>query len=237
MQIISGEFKRRKLESPKGSETTRPMPTRIREAIYSMLRGHVEGHNILDCFAGSGSMGLEAISRGAKRCLFVERDRGVAALIRRNIEALGVEDRADVALGDALGAAALTRAPRPIHLLFFDPPYKLVIEPDSRIRVMRQLNRLIQLLDDDGYAVFRTPWPLFEGMSLPDAHDDDTPIDLLDADLEWVEEDAPVKRPHGTTPVDLSLDDAVGPETHDYGSMAVHLYMKQTGATETIDAG
>jgi 16S rRNA (guanine966-N2)-methyltransferase len=146
MHILSGEFRRRKLETPKGAETTRPMPTRIRESIYSILRGHVEGHNILDCFAGSGSMGLEAISQGAARCVFVERDRAIAALINRNIESLGVEDRCEVALGDALGASALTRAPRPIHLLFFDPPYKLVIDPTSRKRVFRQLSRLIQLL-------------------------------------------------------------------------------------------
>ena len=234
MQILSGEFRRRKLESPKGSETTRPMPARVRESIYSILRGHVEGHNILDCFAGSGSMGLEAISRGAARCVFVERDRGVAALIQRNIETLGVEDRCEVAQGDALGAAALTRAPRPIHLLFFDPPYKLVIEPESRQRVFRQLNRLIQLLDDDGYAVFRTPWPLYEGMVLPISPDDDAaPVDLMDAALNWREESVSDGPLIDHTPVELHLDEAVGPETHDYGSMAVHLYMKKTG--EVVD--
>ena len=233
MQILSGEFRRRKLESPKGSETTRPMPARVRESIYSILRGHVEGHNVLDCFAGSGSMGLEAISRGANRVVFVERDRSVAGVIQRNIETLGVGDRCEVAQGDALGAAALTRAPRPIHLLFFDPPYKLVIERDSRKRVLKQLNRLIQLLDDDGYAVFRTPWPLFEGMRLPSESDDDgAPVDLLDEALNWrddLEGDSP-SIDH--TPVDLRLDDALGPETHEYGSMAVHLYMKKPASEE-----
>ena len=229
MQIISGEFRRRKLESPKGSETTRPMPARVRESIFAILRGHVEGQKILDCFAGSGSMGLEAISRGAARCVFVERDRSVAGVIKRNIETLGVGDRCDVVQGDALGASALTRAPKPIHLLFFDPPYKLVIEPESRKRVFRQLNRLIQLLDDDGYAVFRTPWPLYEGMAAPsvDAGGDGGEVDLLDQDLNWRAEDSTEGPVVDHTPVDLHLDDALGPETHTYNSMAAHLYMKK----------
>ena len=228
MQIISGQFRRRQLESPKDSETTRPMPSRVRESIFSILRGHTEGQNILDCFAGSGSMGLEAISRGAARCVFVERDRSIAGLIRRNIEALGVADRCDIVQGDALGAPALTRAPRPIHLIFFDPPYKLVIEPESRKRVFRQLNRLIRLLDDDGYAIFRTPWPLFEGMPTPNTDEHDGPVDLLDGDLNW-SEDATQEIPvFDHTPVDLHLDEALGPETHAYNSMAVHLYMKAT---------
>lgn len=234
MHILAGEFRRRKLESPKGSETTRPMPARVRESIYAILRGHVEGQNILDCFAGSGSMGLEAISQGAARCVFVERDRAVAGLIKRNIETLGVEDRCEVAQGDALGASALTRAPRPVHLLFFDPPYKLVIDPTSRVRVFRQLNRLIQLLDDDGYAVFRTPWPLYEGMAMPVTDNEDGLVDMLDQDLNWQDieiQDGPAV---DYTPVDLHLEEAIGPETHDYNSMAVHLYMKKTGEVETV---
>lgn len=230
MQILAGQFRRRKLESPKGSETTRPMPARVRESIFSILRGHVEGQNILDCFAGSGSMGLEAVSRGAERCVFVERDRGVAGVINRNIAALGVGDRCDVVQGDALGSAALTRAPRPVHLLFFDPPYKLVVDPESRKRVFKQLSRLIQLLDDDGYAVFRTPWPLYEGMAVPVAHEDDRVVDLLDEDLNWREADAsPEHGGFSRKPVDLRINDALGPETHEYNSMAVHLYMKDTG--------
>ncbi|MCB9839224.1 MAG: 16S rRNA (guanine(966)-N(2))-methyltransferase RsmD [Phycisphaeraceae bacterium] len=227
MQILSGDFRRRRLESPKGSETTRPMPSRVRESIFSILRGHVQGQNILDCFAGSGSMGLEAISRGAERCVFVERDRGVAKVVQRNIDALGVGDRCDLVQGDALGSAALTRAPRPVHLLFFDPPYKLVTDPESRPRVFRQLSRLIQLLDDEGYAVFRTPWPLFEGMPTPPQHADE--VDLLDEDLEWRDEEAPEPAFLNRTRVDLRIDDALGPETHAYNSMAVHFYMKDTG--------
>jgi 16S rRNA (guanine966-N2)-methyltransferase len=230
MQIISGEFRRRRLETPKGSETTRPMPTRVRESIFSILRGHVEGQNILDCFAGSGSMGLEAVSRGANRCVFVERDRVIAGLIGRNIAALDVSERCDVVQGDALGAAALTRAPRPLHLIFFDPPYKLVVDPDSRVRVYRQLNRLIQLLDDDGYAVFRTPWPLYEGMAVPTAQEDAGPVvDLLDEQLGWREGDVQDGPWIDRTPVRLDLEEAFGPETHEYNSMAVHLYMKNTG--------
>jgi len=212
------------------------MPSRVRESVFSILRGHTEGHGVMDCFAGSGSVGLEAISRGAGRCVFVERDRKVAGVLERNIAALGAGDRCDVVIGDALGPAALSRAPRPMHLLFFDPPYKLVVEPESRVRVFRQLSRLIQLLDDDGYAVFRTPWPLFEGMTTP-KDEGDEPVDLLDDDLEWRDDFGDAPSEFDRTPVDLEIEGALGPETHRYNSMAVHLYMKRPAAVRDDAVG
>jgi 16S rRNA (guanine(966)-N(2))-methyltransferase RsmD len=159
MRIISGRFRRRLLLSPKDAMTTRPIPDRVKESLFGMLRGNCEGANVLDCFAGTGAIGLEAISRGAARCVFVERDRKVADLLERNIETLACGEECEVVRSDALGPATLARAPRPLNLAFFDPPYPLVLDPQGWERVARQFSRVVELLSDDGFAILRTPWP------------------------------------------------------------------------------
>lgn len=159
MRIIAGEFRRRLLLTPKDASTTRPIPDRVKESVFGLLRGHCEGANVLDAFAGTGAIGLEAISRGAARCVFVEKDRKIADLLERNIEALGCEDRAELVRADALGPATLARAPRPLTLAFFDPPFPLLLDPQGWERVKRQFSRVVDLLSDDGFALLRTPWP------------------------------------------------------------------------------
>ncbi|MEO1583693.1 MAG: RsmD family RNA methyltransferase [Planctomycetota bacterium] len=205
MRIISGEFRRRKLFSPSDKSPARPMPDVVKEAVFNLLRGHTEGMAVLDLFAGSGAIGLEAVSRGASRCVLVERDRGTLAVLRKNIEHLGVEERAEAVSADALGPAVVSRCPRPVHLIFADPPYALVRDPNQWARMTQQLSRLIGLLDDDGYAVLRTPWPFLHERD-PERSDRDTTERFAD--------------------VRLTIEGAVGPETHAYGSTAVHLYMK-----------
>jgi 16S rRNA (guanine(966)-N(2))-methyltransferase RsmD len=160
MRIIAGEFRRRLLESPPDDTVTRPIPDRVKESLFAILRGHCEGASVFDGFAGTGAIGLEAISRGASRCVLVERDRDIAQMLRRNVEALGVQDRCEVVAGDCLGPGALARCPRPLHLAFLDPPYPLVRERVGLRRVLAQLGALVELLDASGYAVLRTPWPL-----------------------------------------------------------------------------
>src|SRR5215475_7819068 len=103
MRIIAGEFRSRRLLTPKDDAVTRPIPDRVKESLFGLLRGHCEGAQVFDGFAGTGALGLEAISRGAGRCVFVEKDKGAAELLRRNIEALGAGDRCELILGDALG--------------------------------------------------------------------------------------------------------------------------------------
>jgi 16S rRNA (guanine966-N2)-methyltransferase len=164
MRIIAGEFRRRILNSPPldrrtGESAARPMPDRVRESLFALLRGHTEDAAAFDAFAGSGSVGLEAISRGARRVVFIEQDRAVAATLKKNIAMLGVEDRAELVVGDALGPGALARCPRPVHLVFMDPPYPLVRDPLGWRRVSQQLASLVERLDADGFAVLRTPWP------------------------------------------------------------------------------
>jgi len=159
MRIIAGEFRSRKLISPPEGTPARPMPDRVKEAVFSILRGHFEGAAVVDAFAGSGAVGLEAVSRGARRCVLIERDRRVADVLRANVELLGAGDRCEVVLGDALGSAAVARCPRPVDIVFFDPPYDLVSTGPGWARVRDQLARFAALLADDGFAVLRTPWP------------------------------------------------------------------------------
>lgn len=161
MRIIAGEYRSRRLLSPP-DDLTRPMPDRVRESLFQLLRGHFEGAAVVDAFAGTGSIGLEALSRGASECVFIEMRREVASLLQENIAALGAQDRSVVVVGDALGASVLSRCPQPAHLIFFDPPYPMVEEARSRPRVMKQFAAMVQRLDDAGFAVLRTPWPYFD---------------------------------------------------------------------------
>jgi 16S rRNA (guanine(966)-N(2))-methyltransferase RsmD len=175
MRIIAGEFRRRVLLSPPDDKTTRPIPDRVKESVFSILRGHFEGATVFDGFAGTGAIGLEAVSRGASRCLLVEQDKAMSRLLTQNVERLGAGDRCEVLTADALGPGALARAPRPLHLAFLDPPYPLMRDPLGRRRIMAQLGALVDLLDPEGFAVLRTPWPLFDQPEPEDAEADDEP--------------------------------------------------------------
>lgn len=122
MRIIAGEWRGRKLAAPRG-EATRPTADRTRETLFSMLTsrlGSFEGLAVADLFAGSGALGLEALSRGASRCLFAEQDAAALAAIRANIAALGARERSEVR-----AASVLTLGPvaTPPDLLLLDPPY------------------------------------------------------------------------------------------------------------------
>lgn len=125
MRIIAGEFRGRKLDAPRG-DGTRPTTDRVRESLMSALvslRDGLDGAVVLDAFAGSGALSLEALSRGADTAVLCERDRDAAAVIERNIAALRFgRDRARLVRGDVLkrGAAA---PGRPFDLVFLDPPY------------------------------------------------------------------------------------------------------------------
>ena len=250
MRIIGGEFRRRRLKSPPERSSTRPLPDNVREAIFNLLRGHFEGVGVLDCFAGTGSFGLEAISRGAERVVMVERDRRVAAVLEDNMETLGVEDRGEVVMSDALGAAALSRCPRPAHIIFMDPPYEMVRDPEHWPRVRTQMLRLIQMLTPDGYAMLRTPWPFVHAVDPqtdePLTHEeakrrfDAARSEFLDEAFEGAEETGK-RRPEPQrkyVEIDLALEGALGPETHAYGTTAIHLYMRdpEAGAAETEGA-
>lgn len=157
LRIIAGDFRSRRLVAPSDAETTRPWTQRGRESIFNVLRGHYEGANVVDLFAGVGTIGLEMVSRGAARVLLVEQDRRIFSMLEQNVERLGCADRADLLCGDALGAVALLRAARPINLLFIDPPYAMMADEGLRARVLTQIRQAIALLASTAFVVLRTP--------------------------------------------------------------------------------
>jgi 16S rRNA (guanine(966)-N(2))-methyltransferase RsmD len=252
MRIIAGEFKSRRLITPRDDSTTRPIPDRVKVSLFGLLRGHCEGANVFDGFAGTGAIGLEAVSRGAARCVLVEKDKEAADMLRQNIENLGASDRCELVVGDALGAGALARVPRPLTLAFLDPPYPLTREPIGWMRVKAQLEKLIGLLGEDGFAVVRTPWPFTlkpadsEPAPRPEpkrkkkAREDRWSLDREEwakwagkgAKEEEAERDEGLPPKPGVeepgTPADMTIPNAIGPETHVYHSTAVHLYQKRT---------
>lgn len=129
MRIVSGEFRGRRIDAPKGDKT-RPTTDRVREAVFSAISSiagpDLGGGSVLDAFAGSGALGLEAVSRGCSSATFVERDRGALNTLKRNIETLGVTARTRVVVGDSFALARGAALPgAPFALLLLDPPYRL----------------------------------------------------------------------------------------------------------------
>jgi 16S rRNA (guanine966-N2)-methyltransferase len=123
VRIVAGSFRGRRLQAPAG-RATRPTADRVREALFSIL-GPLDGVRVLDLFAGSGALGIEALSRGAAAAVFVDSDPRAVAAIRRNLEAVGLDSR--VHRRDAI---AYLREPRdgPFELVFLDPPYSSALE-------------------------------------------------------------------------------------------------------------
>jgi 16S rRNA (guanine966-N2)-methyltransferase len=122
MRIISGTWRSRPLVAPKG-DTTRPTADRTRETLFSMLAsrlGSFEDLHVLDLFAGSGALGLEALSRGAAQCTFVEQDRAALDALEANITKLGAKAQCDVRKTSVLSLGA---ARAPYDLILMDPPY------------------------------------------------------------------------------------------------------------------
>jgi 16S rRNA (guanine966-N2)-methyltransferase len=117
VRVVAGDFKGHPLRAPRGA-ATRPTAERVREALFSML-GDVRAASVLDLFAGSGALGIEALSRGAEDAVFVDRDARAVAAIRRNLEAVGAT--ADVRRQDAIRFLAARRGT--FDLVLIDPPY------------------------------------------------------------------------------------------------------------------
>ena len=156
-KIISGDFRTRILLTPEGEDRTRPMTARVKESVFAMLHGWFAGARVLDLFAGVGTVGLECVSRGAAEVVMVERDREVFRYLEHNIETLKCRDRAIAIQADALGPTALARSPKPVDLVFMDPPYALMVDPATRKLVLAQAARTRALFAPKGFLVLRTP--------------------------------------------------------------------------------
>ncbi len=131
MRVIGGEFRSRRLRALPGL-ATRPTPDRLREALFNVLAPRVEGRIFLDAYAGCGAVGIEALSRGAARAVFIEKHRPAARLIEENLKSLGAEPRATVLCGPALKHLGRIEA----DIVFLDPPYDLENEYGQALRIL-----------------------------------------------------------------------------------------------------
>lgn len=122
MRVIAGTARSLPLKCPQGMET-RPTTDRIKETLFNMLNPRLYDCRFLDLFAGSGSIGIEALSRGAKEAVFVENNRKAAACVRENLSFTRLSDRARVLDADAISALKMLEGEPPFDLIFLDPPY------------------------------------------------------------------------------------------------------------------
>ncbi len=168
MRIVAGQNRGQRLSAPPG-DGTRPTSDRIRESLFNILESRFRGDGtpgfaglrVLDAFAGTGALGLEALSRGAERAFFMERDKAAQQACRANIRALGVADRAELIPGDCLKPPP---APAPCQLVFLDPPYGQDLAPPTLRALTAQ-----GWLTEDALIVLETsahePCPALNGFS------------------------------------------------------------------------
>jgi 16S rRNA (guanine966-N2)-methyltransferase len=177
--VIAGSLGGRRFNAPRG-RATRPTSERVREALFAML-GELDGESVLDLFAGSGALGIEAFSRGAGRVVFVERDASAVRLLRENLEALAIgPGDAQVRRAEVLSALGSARRRKETYdLLFIDPPYDQaqawgaelsavlpsLLEPSARVVVESDRREPLQLqlhverrrrYGDTSITIFRT---------------------------------------------------------------------------------
>jgi 16S rRNA (guanine966-N2)-methyltransferase len=149
VRIVAGKYKNRRLQTPK--EGTRPTLERVREALFSIL-GNIEGYKVVDFYSGSGALGLEALSRGAREVLLVESDRQAAELIRKNVAHIGAGDAARVIEQRVEDSRKTLERNAPIDLVLADPPWAIsAVALDVIPRVVRGL------LSEDAWLVIGHP--------------------------------------------------------------------------------
>ncbi len=175
MRVIGGEFRSRRLKSVPGL-ATRPTPDRLREALFNVLASRIEGALFVDAYAGTGAVGIEALSRGAAQAILVEISRGAVNALQENLLSLGIEDRAQVVSGKA---ASVVGRYRP-DIIFADPPYNkereygaifealaenppplFVVQHDARLVLPTRhgnLRRTRVLKQGDNSLSFYEPW-------------------------------------------------------------------------------
>jgi 16S rRNA (guanine(966)-N(2))-methyltransferase RsmD len=133
MRVIAGEFRSRRLKSIPGA-ATRPTPGRLRETLFDILAPRIPGSAFLDAYAGSGAVGIEALSRGAGHAFFLERHRAALEVIRQNLASLDLEPRATIVAGPVL----LTIPRCPADIVFLDPPYDLEREYAAVLEILSE---------------------------------------------------------------------------------------------------
>lgn len=147
MRVIAGSKRRLQLQTVPGM-TTRPTTDRIKETLFNMIGNDVYHCRFLDLFAGSGQMGIEALSRGASYACFVEKDKGALACIRQNLAHTDFTNESDVMPGDVLICLRGIEGAEAFDIIFIDPPYQLGVER----QVLETINQY-GLLHEDGYII------------------------------------------------------------------------------------
>lgn len=159
MRVIAGTHRRRKLHAPKDAKVSRPITDRVKQALFDRLymAGLLDGGNALDIFAGVGSLGIEALSRGIDHCTFIERDASIRALLERNLTELELNDRAAVLKVDALSGNWLPLVVKqPVLVAFCDPPYPVTQDEMGMARVMRLIEAMHAVIEPGGAVMLRT---------------------------------------------------------------------------------
>src|SRR5690349_18874379 len=155
MRIIGGRFKSRFIVGPEDDRTTRPITDRVKQSLFDIVAPLLDEDAIVyDCFAGTGSMGLESLSRGAKHAVFFESDRSALARLKKNIQSLSVEENSTIVSSDLFKYFTTANAPaEPVKIVFLDPPYHFLTERPDQLRALAQ--RLKDHVADDSLIVFR----------------------------------------------------------------------------------
>src|SRR5262245_4127089 len=167
MRIIAGQYKNKPLATPKGL-TIRPTAGKMREALFNICQSYIQDAFFLDLFAGSGAIGLEALSRGAQRITFVDNSRDSIRCIQDNVKTLGVENQVEILFGDVFARVQeLIDAGRQYDIVFSDPPYDRM--EHSKGDLMSYNSRLLQMLD--GMSLIKSGGKLF----LEDSGDSHSP--------------------------------------------------------------
>ena len=151
MRIVAGELRGRRIVAPPAG-TARPTTDKVREAVFNALASLdvVVDARVADLYAGSGALGLEALSRGATHCTFVERDRAAVVAIEQNVAALGVRDRARIVVADGVAAAAKLD----VDVAFADPPYGF----DDWPRLLRAVRAPLLVAEADREVPAQAGW-------------------------------------------------------------------------------
>lgn len=170
MRIIAGTHRGRNILPPEDDQTTRPITDRVKENLFNRLQSlgmlsdeeaPPEGWSVLDIFSGTGTLGIESLSRGAARCTFVDQDRGAVDRLRQNLDTLALTDQSHIVHGSALGGYWLASVPPgSVRVAFVDPPYKMVEDADTLPGVLALVERLLPTLEEGGVTVVRTPEPV-----------------------------------------------------------------------------
>ncbi len=177
MRIIAGEFRSRRIMSMAGDDV-RPTPDRLRESLFNILAPQIEGCVFVDAYAGTGSVGIEAISRGARLAVFIEKDRHAVDLIKANLASLGIKAKGRI----IKGSASLQLASLEADIVFVDPPYPneaeyeaamdvlsvkppslVVVQHSSRLELRPEYDSLIRTRvvrqGDNALSFYRAPRP------------------------------------------------------------------------------